>query len=437
MVRTVSRRLISFGIVVLALGGSAAALFTNGGFENGDFTGWTRTVYRNTLGGLAGAQPYTAASITRGAGGADWTTVEGGPAVAPLSMTDGMAGSDVQFPRFGHYAARVNYAGANYPNQNANTIVQQTVVSSTDVDGYDNQIHIRFAYLPVVQDGGHSAQQQAYFFVGLRNVTQGNAILYQRFTYANEAGVPWQTANGYQFTDWQVVDVAPGNAAIAVGDTIEIEVVASGCSQGGHGAWVYVDAFGSELPGGSIVTSAATAVRPGDPLTYRFHLTNGGTSPLDATVTRVTVPTQTTFATVSDNRCTHTAGVLTCNFGTLPVDGTIDFDSTVTVGAGASGSIVMGNYSIEGTGYPALLGPAFTTAVDVNANRPPVTVTDAYKRQRRRHAHGRVAWSARQRQRRGRAGDGRDADGRPDAWRTVLQPGRELHLYAGVELCRA
>ena len=117
MVRTVSRRLISFGLVLLALGGSAAALFTNGGFENGDFTGWTRTVYRNILGGLSGSQPYTAASITRGSGGADWTTVEGGPSVAPLSYERPDGRERVQFPRFGHYAARVNYAGANYPNQ--------------------------------------------------------------------------------------------------------------------------------------------------------------------------------------------------------------------------------------------------------------------------------------------------------------------------------
>jgi uncharacterized repeat protein (TIGR01451 family) len=372
-----ARRSVLLSLVIAgALGATVTALFNNGGFENGNFTGWTKSTFAN--GSLSGAQPYTGASITRNVGGVDWTTVEGGPSVAPLSLSDPTVGSDVQFPRFGHYVGRVNYAGGNYPNFNANAIVQQTTVTASDVDAYDDRVHIRFAYLPVVEDGGHAAAQQAYFYVAVKNVTQGNAVLYQRFTYANEAGVPWQIANGYQFTDWQVVDVAPDAANLAVGDTIEIEVVASGCSQGGHGAWVYVDAFGSSIPGGSIVTSAASAVRPGDPLLYRFHVTNNGTSALDAAIAKVTVPAQTTFASVSDNRCSQAGGVVTCNFGSLAIGASVDFDVVVNVGGGASGAITLGNYSVEGTGYPALLGPAFNTTVDINANRPPAAGADSY-----------------------------------------------------------
>jgi uncharacterized repeat protein (TIGR01451 family) len=163
-----------------------------------------------------------------------------------------------------------------------------------------------------------------------------------------------------------------------VGDTVEIEVVAAGCTQTGHGAWVYVDAFGSSIPGGNIVTSAASAVRPGDSLAYRFRVVNGGNAALGAAIARVTVPAQTTFASVSDNRCSQSAGVVTCNFGALGVGDAVDFDVIVNVSGGASGTITLGDYSIEGTGYPALLGPAFNTTVDINANRPPATTADSY-----------------------------------------------------------
>ena len=341
------------------------ALFTNGGFEDGTLSNWTKSTFTNP--GLSGSAPYTGASIVRNAGGADWTSVVGSTGGGPLSVKVAETGDNLMVPRFGDHAAVINYPNGQYPSANANAIKQQATVQQADVDPLDGKVHVRLAFAPVLSDGFHSAHQQAWFFIAVRNKSRGDAILHESFAYANQPGVPWKVQGSYTYTDWQVVDIAPGNAQLAVGDVIELEAIASGCSQGGHAGWVYVDAFGSFIPGPSVVATAASLVNPGTPLTYRVTGRNQGTGALGSGIMKFTVPAQTTFASVSDtSACSQTAGVVTCNIGTLPAGSTYAFDVTVNVSGGAAGTISAGAYSIEGTGEPALLGPVVNTTVTSN-----------------------------------------------------------------------
>ena len=87
----------------------------------------------------------------------------------------------------------------------------------------------------------------------------------------------------------------------------------------------------------------------------------------------MTIPSQTTFASVTNPACSHASGVLTCNLPDLAAGATVDFDLVVTVDGSASGTITLGDYSIAGTGYPALLGPARNTIVN-----SPVAAPDSY-----------------------------------------------------------
>jgi uncharacterized repeat protein (TIGR01451 family) len=333
------------------------AAFTNGGFETGDFTGWTKTSYLNDQ-GLVGTQPYSGASITRTVGG-DTNESVIVTAATPETGVDPVlgAGASLKFPKFGVYSARVN---SNVPNYHSNSIVQQATVDSGSVDPFDGLVHIRFAFAPVLQDPGHAANEQPYFYVGVRNVSKSNALLYESLNFSNEPGVPWKTAApGLLYTDWRINDIAPGNSALAVGDVVEIEVIGAGCSLSGHFGYIYVDAFGRDIPGLLIQKVAdRTLVGPGDTLTYTFTYRNGGTTSVDNVVVTETVPAQTTFASVSDTtNCSEAAGVVTCNFGTLAAGGSGTFQVAVTVNVGATGFINNGNYSIEGTGVNPTLGP--------------------------------------------------------------------------------
>lgn len=342
---------------------TALALFTNGSFEAGDFSGWTKTTFLNT--GLTGSSPFTGSSIVRGAGGTDTSVIVGGPSVQPLSQNDPILGTALQYPRFGNYAARV---GSTTPNQNANSLAQASIIANSDIDSTDNQIHIRFAYAPILQNPNHAENSQPYFYIAVRNVTR-NTLLYENFNFSGQSGVPWQTYNDpnygvVQYTNWQLVDIAPGSANIAVNDNIQIEVIAAGCSLGGHFGYVYVDAFGSDIPGLTTTASGPAQVDAGQDLTYTFNYSNGSSNPVDNVILSETLPAQTTFVSVSDTtNCTYNNGVVTCNFGTLAGGASGNVQVTVHVAIGATGTINNGNYSIAGTNSPALLGPLVKTPV--------------------------------------------------------------------------
>ena len=164
-------------------------------------------------------------------------------------------------------------------------------------------VHIRFAFAPVLENPGHAAAQQPYFYVGVRNVTRSNALLYESLNFSNEPGVPWKTrlstpATVHGLADWRH-------------RARQLRARGRGCRRdrghrrrlfpGGHFGYIYVDAFGRDLPGLSVQKVAdKTLVAPGDTLTYTFTYRNGGTASVDNVVVAETVPTQTTFASVSD-----------------------------------------------------------------------------------------------------------------------------------------
>ncbi|MAT44210.1 MAG: hypothetical protein CL609_17910 [Anaerolineaceae bacterium] len=347
---------IVLSIILLITVSNVSALFDNGSFETGDFTSWTKETFSNP--GLIGSAPFTSASIVRNTGGSDQTYVRYG--VTPLSQSDGVV-SAVKYPRYGNYAAVVNY---NVSGTNANVLKQQAQVTSRDVDDADGKVHIRFAFAPVMEDPGHTPDEQPWFYIAVRNVTKGNTILYENFAYANQPGVPWQTSGSYKYTDWQVVDIAPGLTDLSIGDTIELEAIASACSLGGHRGWVYIDAFGSEIPGISVVATAPELVNPDSDLTYTYTYRNKGTADALNTIVETTIPANTSFVSVSDTtNCSENSGTVTCNFGTLTIDESGSFDMVVHVNSGATGTISHGAYSIIADSQPELLGPLVATTV--------------------------------------------------------------------------
>jgi uncharacterized repeat protein (TIGR01451 family) len=296
--------------------------------------------------------------------------VVGGPVTE--GQTD--ANAPVAYPKFGFRSAVVNYVPQELPGmtvagdqRNVNTLAQQMMVAAGDVDADDNQIHVRFALAPVLGNTTHPTNQQPYYFVQLSNVTQ-NKVLYTDIAFSNQVGVPWIVSGSVVYTDWQLVDVAPGSADLAIGNKVELRVIAAGCSQSGHPGHVYVDAFGTTLPGLYASASAPSSANAGQDLTYTVRYKNGGASAANNATIEFTTPANTTFRSVSlASGCTLPAvgatGMVSCNVGSVAAAASGSMQVVVRVDPVASGVITQGNYSIHADGISRLLGSHVSTTI--------------------------------------------------------------------------
>jgi hypothetical protein len=244
-------------IAVLAAGlasgifgaGNANAIFTNGSFETGDFTGWTKIKGYNN--GLKGSPPFSMSSIN-----VDYTY--GTELLSTVgSITDPRTDGLLPIPGTGKYSAKIN---DEIGNNHFNAISQQDTITQAD-RGSDGKLHVRFSYAAVLEDPQHNPEEQPYFYVLLQDMTSGQT-LYSEFTYSNQPGRTFHTSTyGYstwKWTDWNNIDIVVPESAL--GHTLLIAAAASDCSLGGHGGYVYIDGFGSQ--GNTISNMQVSSLSP-------------------------------------------------------------------------------------------------------------------------------------------------------------------------------
>jgi uncharacterized repeat protein (TIGR01451 family)/MYXO-CTERM domain-containing protein len=359
-------------------GSVSSAVFTNGDFEvgaaNAPPPSWPVTNYLNP--GITVQNPQTLAGLnlatTIGGHAAPIALTQIQNAALPMSQPDALigAGASLRWPRFGNQCVIVNKNGRN---QNANSMAQTMTVGAGDVDPADGKIHIRFVGAPVLENPGHPANEQPYFFLQVTNVTQGNAVLFSSFNFSNQAGVPWQTiVNGgktYVYTDWQLVDVSPAGAALVMGDVVQLQVIASGCSLGGHEGQFYIDGVGSTIPGIFVNGSGPAQANAGTNIPYTLNYRNGGATTANNVVITFNTPPNTTFQSFTAPGLTCTApavgaaGLVKCTLLSLPAGGSGSLQITLNINLGTVGTINCGNYGIAATANPILLGNIIVTTV--------------------------------------------------------------------------
>jgi hypothetical protein len=341
----------------------AFALFTNGDFESGDFTGWTKSTFLN----LGFSQPP-------GSGGADLSTIVGGPAVAPMSLSDPLTNGNLKYPAYGHYSAKVNselaYFDGGYP-ANANTI-SQTI--SAVLDPADGKAHVRLTYAAVMVNPlfPHTAEEKPYFRVKVTNVSNGNDVIYDFSSYVGEPGKNWQdgapfgaAGDVWQYLDWTYLDLASSDAhPVSDGDTIFLEVTAAGCSPTGHPGYVYVDEItDGNIAGPNINATGPTAAVAGGPITYTYTFKNGSGSAVNPHIV-INPPADVTFTSLGD--AVHCSGLapVTCDFTGVAANaqGSFTVSGTITLAA-AGTTIAHGDYSISATGFPLSGGQTVFTVV--------------------------------------------------------------------------
>src|SRR6266851_8736847 len=354
----------------------SSALVINGGFEAGDLSGWTLQTYTNF--GIGVFPPRSVADLSLRTGGNPLTFARNGPTgtQVPAGLT---SSSTMRYPKYGNWSGVINELGSG---RNVNLLWQSFQTTSADVDPSDGNIHIRFTIAPVLQNPGHANASQPYFYVVATNVTK-NQVMYANFNFANELGVPWQAdVNGVLYTDWQIVDVAPGTAGLAIGDTVRVDVYGAGCALGGHFGHVYVDAFGASLPGLGISGSGPQSANAGSNITYTYSVTNGGTAASTNVSLNSVLPANTTFFSMSvpgSVTCTTppvgSSGTVSCNLGTVNPSANVLLSLTVNITAGTTGTINHGNYTIRGTGEAPLIGPLIVTNVTSGVTYADLSIT--------------------------------------------------------------
>ena len=343
-------------------------VFTNGDFETGAANapppGWTVTPYQNP--GVTIQSPQTRAGLNLLGGGNPLTftlDAPGGPGSQPDPSLG--VGASMRWPRYGNKVAIVNQLGAAH---NVNSMLQTMTVAAADVDGSDGLVHVRFVVAPVLENPNHTPDQQPYYFVQLDNLTR-NLTLYKDYNASAQPGVPWKISNGFYYTDWQLVDIAPGSASLAVGDQVALEILGAGCSLGGHFGQVYVDGVGSTLPGPFVTATGPAAANAGSSITYALTYKNGGAAAAGGTTVELNIPPNTTFQSASAPGLTCTlppvgmGGLVSCVVGALPAGGSGGFTVTVQIDPAATGTITAGNYDVYATGVAPLLGPKVNTTV--------------------------------------------------------------------------
>ncbi len=353
------------------------AVWVNGGFEVGAGatvpTGWGASSNLNSN-GVTFQTPQTYAGLGLQPGGAVAIEIVGGPNTPVESLSD-LNAPAVKFPRYGSGAARINNSPSVLGNgQNSNTLTQTMVIGPGDIDPVDGKIHTRFTIAPILENPNHPAAQQPYYFVQMTNKSNGDAVLTQDFEVSNAPGVPWQNAgNSVLFTSWQLVDLDPGST-VALGDTVELKVIATGCQPSGHYGRVYVDAFGNRPPGTFVQGRVQKLANAGEDIAYDLTYENGANTPATSTVVTFATPNNTTFKSISGiNGCTlpavGAAGSIVCPIGTVAgnTSGTLKVVVTIDPATAVGTRINQGDYKIKSDGLTELLGPHLATDVTSGA----------------------------------------------------------------------
>lgn len=350
--------LAAAGGAFLAFATAAHADFANGTFSTSDFTGWVGDSYLNP--GIATLPPITFddLGLTQ-------------PGAGPLSavLPTGSASTTVGALSWTGYAARVHVDSSAGTSRRASSIEQEITVASGDVDA-DGKVHVYFSAAPVLEDPGHPADEQPYFFIELTNETTGQS-LWRTFNFAGEAGVSWQNGSGqYKFTDWQAFDIALNPGQLAVGQKLKFKAVAAGCEQTGHAGAVYLQDIRTQ----KTVDRASlwiTAQGPGQAchqaggvtnVTYTFTYENNGNEPMTDVTAELAMPqvndsppVDAEFVSISNpsgGTCTGPANPgdsAICDLGDLGPGGSGTFTMTVQIPAAATGNtLINGNFSISG-----------------------------------------------------------------------------------------
>jgi len=209
---------------------TARAGFTNGGFETGDFSGWTVRYGSNF--GYSGSNPLSYVN---------WTTVQWDQPLA--TVVDKNTATDAYVPNFastfvGNKMAKINDI---YGDNHVTQLSQVGTIDLSDLNG-GTSANLYINWISVMDNPQHGAGQNPWFNI---DVTENGTSIYNVTHVSTDTG--W-TAVGTLYGD--TIYEGSGQAilnGLVVGDQIGVAVTVADCSLGGHGAYAYVDGIGTSF----------------------------------------------------------------------------------------------------------------------------------------------------------------------------------------------
>ncbi len=214
-------------LLVLALSfiwiSPASALFTNGGFETGDFTGWNLEF---------GKRNANVSTIT-------WGQPDHG-LYDVIDSAATMVGQTLDVdPYYDNYMARINDIKGRY---HATKLWQQDTIAAED---QGDTIYVTWGAMLIEPSNAHPDYAQPYFGI---NVYQNGSLLDSFFADALDT-TGWTNAGSYGGTLWYNTDTWSYDlSGFNVGDSIKIEMFVSDCAWGGHGGYAFLDGIGKVPP---------------------------------------------------------------------------------------------------------------------------------------------------------------------------------------------
>ncbi len=193
----------------LLLSNPAHALFINGGFETGDFTGWN----------ISGT-------------GASLSSVISASSPMLIGQT-----TDID-PYYGSYMARLQDLDGYY---HTTTLSQTATISSTDLT---ETLYVRWGALLVEPSNSHPVGDQPKF--GINILRNGISIGAFQADALNKQGGGWADYGNYDGEAWYKTGLFTfGLSSYGVGDTITVTMTVNDCGWGGHGGAAFLDGIGT------------------------------------------------------------------------------------------------------------------------------------------------------------------------------------------------
>jgi len=230
--------LVAAASALILANSSAYALFTNGGFETGDDTGWAITGDHSVI------SSYT----------------------EQFNNTSGWVSG---IPYFGNYSLLLGSPGVGFDNPDNGHTSSANQTGTITQDDIDKGLHLYFRWGALLEEPTngvfHDDPGQPYFSIKISG--PDTTIIYYEDHRANQPGFLKVGTNsqGDAGDIWYGTHTADFDlTSLALGDQVKVDLYVQDCGLGGHGGLVFLDGFGTEkLPPDGVVPEPATMVLMG------------------------------------------------------------------------------------------------------------------------------------------------------------------------------